>query len=446
MSKIAKIHGLYYNFNVISRKYINELSNFIGQNISVCGFVNTVRNQGGIKFILLRDNTGFIQCVVLKSNTEAFELAGNLFNESVVRITGLLKEEKQAPGGFEILAEEIEVLSLSDAELPIPVNQDKIIDDVEVSKRMDYRWLDLRDPEKLKIFRVWTSLEEGFRKVYRDLNFIQIYTPSLVGTATEGGSEVFEVKYFDRKAYLAQSPQFYKQMAMASGFDRVFISNPMFRAEPSYTTRHLTEFTMWDFEVSFIDSHHDVMDIEEKLLISGITQINNDLNLGLEVPTAPFPRIPFEEAKKILKSRAINSDKENDFSPEEEREIAKYVKETFNSDFVFITDYYFSGRPFYTKKHEENPKLSKSFDLLYKGIEITSGAQREHRADVLEKQISEKGLNPEDFKDYIEFFKYGCPPHGGVGIGPGRIVMQILNLNSVKESSFLPRDVKRLNP
>jgi nondiscriminating aspartyl-tRNA synthetase len=431
---------------MISRKFINELPNYIGQNVTVCGFVNTVRNQGGIKFILLRDNTGFIQCVVLKSNQIAFELAGNIFNESVLKISGLLKEEKQAPGGFEILAEEIEVLSVSEAELPIPVNQDKIIDDVEVSKRMDYRWLDLRDPEKLKIFKVWTSLEEGFRKVYRDLNFVQIYTPSLVGTATEGGSEVFEVKYFDRKAYLAQSPQFYKQMAMASGFDRVFISNPMFRAEPSFTTRHLTEFTMWDFEISYVDSHHDIMDIEEKLLVSGLTQINHDLNLGIEIPSTPFPRVPFEEGKKILKSRGITSDKEGDFSPEEERELCKYVKETYNSDFVFITDYLYSERPFYSKKHEENPKLSKSFDLLYKGIEITSGAQREHRSDILEKQIAEKGLNVSDFKDYIDFFKYGCPPHGGAGIGPGRIIMQILNLSSVKESSFLPRDVKRLNP
>ncbi|NDC75363.1 aspartate--tRNA(Asn) ligase, partial [bacterium] len=220
------------------------------------------------------------------------------------------------------------------------------------------------------------------------------------------------MKYFDRKAYLSQSPQFYKQMAMASGFDRVFISNPMFRAEPSFTTRHLTEFTMWDFEMSYVDSHHDIMDFEEKLIISGLKQINEDLNLDLDIPVSPFPRIKFEEAKKILKGRGITSDKEGDMSPEEEREICKYAKETYNSEFVFITDYYYSERPFYSKKHEDNAKFSKTFDLLYKGIEITSGAQREHRADVLETQIKEKGLNPEDFSDYISFFKFGCPPHG----------------------------------
>ena len=431
---------------MISRKYIKDLPEFIGQNVSVAGFVNTVRNQGGIKFVLIRDNTGYLQCVVLKSNTQVFELAGNLFNESVVRITGLLKEERQAPGGYEILVEEIEVLSEAAPELPIPVNQDKIIDDVEVSKRLDYRWLDLRDPEKLKIFKVWTSLEDGFRKAYRELGFTQIYTPIFMEQGSEGGSEVFEVKYFDRKAYLAQSPQFYKQMAMASGFDKVFVSNPVFRAEPSFTTRHLTEFTGWDFELSFVDSHNDVMEVEEKLIVSGLKQVEEDLNLGLEIPTIPFPKIPFYDAKKILKERGISSEKEGDMSPEEEREICKYVKETSNCDFVFITDYPSSERPFYSMRHSDNPKISKTFDLLYKGIEITSGAQREHRVDVLEKQIKEKGVEVETVADYLNFFRYGCPPHGGAGIGPGRIVMQILNLSSIKEATFLPRDVKRLNP
>jgi len=431
---------------MISRKYIKDLPEFIGQNVSVAGFVNTVRNQGGIKFVLIRDNTGYLQCVVLKSNTQVFELAGNLFNESVVKITGLLKEERQAPGGFEILVEEIEVLSEAAPELPIPVNQDKIIDDVEVSKRLDFRWLDLRDPEKLKIFKVWTSLEDGFRKAYRELGFTQIYTPIFMEQGSEGGSEVFEVKYFDRKAYLAQSPQFYKQMAMASGFDKVFVSNPVFRAEPSFTTRHLTEFTGWDFELSFVDSHHDVMEVEEKLIVSGLKQVEEDLNLGLEIPTIPFPKIPFYDAKRILKERGISSEKEGDMSPEEEREICKYVKETSNCDFVFITDYPSSERPFYSMRHSDNSKISKTFDLLYKGIEITSGAQREHRVDVLEKQIKEKGIEVETVSDYLNFFRFGCPPHGGAGIGPGRIVMQILNLSSIKEATFLPRDVKRLNP
>jgi len=431
---------------MISRKYISELKDFIGQNVTICGFVNTIRNQGGIKFVLLRDNTGFIQCVVLKSNSVAFGLVEEIFNESVLKISGLLKEERQAPGGFEILVEEIEILSRSHAELPIPVNQDKIIDDIEISKRYDYRWLDLRDLEKLKIFKTWTYFEEGFKNQALKEGFIQIYTPSFMSSPSESGAEVFEVKYFDKKAYLAQSPQFYKQMAMASGFDRVIISNPVFRAEPSYTTRHMTEFTGWDFEVSYIESHEDIMDFEERFLISGFENLNTKLGLDLVVPKSPFPRITLNETKKILKEIGVESEKEGDLSPNEERKISEYVKEKFSSEFVFITDYPSSVRPFYHMRHSDNPKLTKSFDLLYKGVEITTGAQREHRYEKLKEQAIEKNMMSTEIENYLEFFKFGCPPHGGVGIGPGRIIMQILNLHSVKEATFLPRDVKRLTP
>lgn len=431
---------------MISRKYISELQDFIGQNVTVCGFVNTIRNQGGIKFILLRDNTGFIQCVVLKSNSVAFSLVEEIFNESVIKISGLLKEERQAPNGFEILVEEIEILSRSNPELPIPVNQDKIIDEVETSKRFDYRWLDLRDLEKQKIFKTWTYLEEGFKNQALKEGFIQIYTPSFMSSPSESGAEVFEVKYFEKKAYLAQSPQFYKQMAMASGLDRVYVSNPVFRAEPSFTTRHMTEFTGWDFEVSYIESHYDIMDFEERFLISGIENLKEKLNLEIETPKSPFPRIPLLDAKKILKDLGVESEKDGDLSPVEERKICEYVKEKYSSDFVFITDYPSSVRPFYHMRHSDNQKLTKSFDLLFKGVEITTGAQREHRYDILKQQAIEKNMLTGEIENYLEFFKYGCPPHGGVGIGPGRIVMQILNLHSVKEATFLPRDVKRLNP
>jgi len=431
---------------MISRKYISELQDFIGQNVTICGFVNTIRNQGGIKFVLLRDNTGFIQCVVLKSNSVAFNLVEEIFNESVLKISGLLKEERQAPGGFEILVEEIEILSRSHAELPIPVNQDKIIDDIEISKRLDYRWLDLRDLEKLKIFKTWTYLEEGFKNQALKEGFVQIYTPSFMSSPSESGAEVFEVKYFEKKAYLAQSPQFYKQMAMASGFDRVFISNPVFRAEPSYTTRHMTEFTGWDFEVSYIESHEDIMDFEERFLISGFENLNQKLGLDLIVPKSPFPRLSLTEVKKILKEMGVESEKDGDLSPSEERKISEYVKDKFSSEFVFITDYPVSVRPFYHMRKSDNPKLTKSFDLLYKGVEITTGAQREHQYEKLKEQAIEKNMFSPEIENYLEFFKFGCPPHGGVGIGPGRIVMQILNLHSVKEATFLPRDVKRLSP
>ena len=431
---------------MINKVYIKDLPSHIGEKVSVAGFVNTIRNQGGIKFLLLRDSTGFVQCIVMKSNTQAFETIADIHLESVVLISGILKEERQAPSGFEVLIEEIEVLSESAPELPIPVNQDKIIDEVEMSKRFDHRWLDLRNPDKLKFFQAWTYLEEGFRKVFLENGFIQIYTPSFMSTASESGAEVFEVKYFDKKAYLAQSPQFYKQMAMASGFDRVFISTPVFRAEPSYTTRHMTEFTGWDFEMSFIDSHHDLMDLEEKLIISGFQQLNNKLNLDLKIPTSPFPRVSMEEAKKILNSLGVPSEKAGDLSSHEEVELGKYISEKYDSDFVFIIDYPITVRPFYHMRHQDNPKLTKSADLLYKGLEITTLAQREHRISVLEKQAQEKGMDLNELKDYLDFFRYGCPPHGGGGIGPARIIKQIFNLASVKEATYLPRDVKRLNP
>ena len=267
-----------------------------------------------------------------------------------------------------------------------------------------------------------------------------------MGTASETGADVFEVKYFDRKAYLAQSPQFYKQMAMACGFEKVFMCGPIFRAEPSYTTRHMTEFTGLDFEISYINSHYDVMAEEEKMIVEIFSHLNKELNLGLEIPTTPFPIVTMTEAKENLKSKGIRSEKPYDLNSEEEIELSKIIKEETSHDFVFLIDWPIEGRPFYHMRHEDNPKLTKSFDLLYRGLEVTTGAQREHRVEILEKQAKEKKIDLEPLKDYINFFRYGCPPHGGVGIGPARFIMKILNLPSVKEATFLPRDVKRLKP
>jgi aspartyl-tRNA synthetase len=315
-----------------------------------------------------------------------------------------------------------------------------------MSIRFDWRWLDLRKEAKAKIFKTWTEMERGFRDYFEKNDFIQIYTPSFMGTASETGADVFEVKYFDRKAYLAQSPQFYKQMAMASGFEKVFVTGPVFRAEESYTTRHTTEFTGFDFEISYIQSHKDIMEAEEKLLVGVFNKLNEKLGLGLEVPTVPFPKVTMKEAKEKLAKKGVRSEKIFDVSSEEEVELAKIIKEETGHDFVFITDWPIEGRPFYHMRHEDDQTLTKSFDLLYKGLEITTGAQREHRVEILEKQAKEKGMDLEPLKDYLNFFRYGCPPHGGVGIGPGRIVMKLLDLPSIKEATYLTRDVKRLKP
>ena len=236
-------------------------------------------------------------------------------------------------------------------------------------------------------------------------------------------------------------------MAIASGLERVFINGPVFRAEQSFTTRHMTEFTGWDFEISLVESHHDVMDMEEQMIISAFEQLKKDIpELEVSIPTAPFPRIPIKEVKEKLKAAGIQSGEEHDLSPEEERGICKLVKEETGSDFVFITDYHISKRPFYHMRHEDNPELTKSADLLYKGLEITTLAQREHRPEILKAQAIEKKMDLDELSDYMNFFRYGCPPHGGGGIGPSRLIMRLLELDSVKEATFLPRDVNRLTP
>ena len=343
--------------------------------------------------------------------------------------------------------EKIEVLSAAEPELPIPVVVKGSDEESEAPLRFDYRWLDLRKPEKAKIFKVWTEFEKGWRKYWSDNEFTQLYPPAFMSTPSESGAEVFEVNYFDRKAYLAQSPQFYKQMAMASGFEKVFMVGPVFRAELSFTTRHLTEFTGWDFEMAYIESHHDIMDAEEGMIIEGFKAVNATFpDLNLTIPAQPFPRMTMLEAKKILSGIGITSPEEHDLSPEEERAISEYVQKEMNHEFVFITEYHKSKSAFYHMRLEEGSDRSRRADLLYRGIEVTTLAQREHRIEILEKQAKEKGMDLESLKDYLNFFRYGCPPHGGAGIGPGRFIMKILDLPNVREATYLPRDVKRLNP
>ncbi len=425
---------------------IKQATNFINQEVSLHGFVRVLRDQGKIKFLHLVDRTGLLQLVIFPQHSLAFKLSQNLTLESVIQAAGLIKKASQAPGGIEMEVKEIKILSLSAPELPIPVVTEKGAAKTDITKRFQWRWLDLRRPENLKIFKAWTFLEQGFRAALLKADFLQIYPPSLMNTASESGAEVFRVQYFDRQAYLAQSPQFYKQMAMAAGFERVFMVGPVYRAEPSFTTRHMTEFTGWDFEMSYIDSHHQVMDMEEKVLVAGFSILKKNLLPDLTLPSTPFPRLPLLEAKQRLAKLGIPSHKPDDLSPQEEKAISSLIKKETGHDFVFIIDYPVSARPFYHMRHQDNPQLTKSFDLLYKGIEVTTGAQREHRYSVLLSQAKEKGMPLDSLANYLNFFKYGCPPHGGAGIGPGRLIMQLLNLNSVKEATFLPRDVRRLTP
>jgi nondiscriminating aspartyl-tRNA synthetase len=417
-----------------------------GSEVLIRGFVHALRVQSKIAFIVVRDVKGTIQCVVGKESP-AFETAKSLSVESVIEVSGLSKKAEQAPGGVEVEAKVITVLSAAAPELPIPVVTLKGGEETEAPIRFDYRWIDLRKPEKTKIFKVWTAFEKGWRKYWDENGFIQLYPPSFMNTPSETGAQVFEVKYFKEKAYLAQSPQFYKQMGIAAGFEKVFMVAPVFRAEESYTTRHLTEFTGWDFEIGYIESHHDIMDAEEGMIVAGFEEVKKQFpEVAIEIPARPFPRISIVEVKKILKERGVESPEEHDLSPEEERSICEYVKEKHNHEFVFVTDYHKSKSAFYHMRHPEDNDRSRRADLLYRGIEVTTLAQREHRVDILEKQALDKKMSLESLKDYLNFFRYGCPPHGGAGVGPGRFIMKMLDLSNVREATYLPRDVKRLNP
>lgn len=436
------------------RTLISEISEKEGQRVEIKGFVQTIRDQGKIVFLLVRDRTGLVQVVSGKGEVEAMKIAQSLTLESVVAVRGLAKKEAQAPGGYEVVGEEIQILSLSHPELPIPILEKGSQEEADQPIRLDWRWLDLRKPRNLLTFQAWTTLEEAFRDYWVKNDYIEIHSPKLVGAPSESGAEVFEVKYFDRKAYLAQSPQFYKQMAMAGGFEKVFEVGPVFRAEPSFTSRHATEFTGYDAEFAFVDSHEDVMAEEEKAIHHAIKavvekhgeQIEGEFGRKVIVPRLPFPRISMKEAKKILGEMGVPSEKEGDLSPEEERKICEYALKELGHEFVFITDYPITVRPFYHMRHEDDPTLTKSFDLLWNGLEVTTGAQREHRYDVLVSQAKEKGMDIESIQFYLNFFKYGCPPHGGFGMGPNRMIMKLLGVDNVREAMFLYRGVKRLEP
>ncbi len=432
------------------RILIAEAKKFGQGKVAVAGFVRNRRAHKGVIFVDLADISGTMQ-IVFVSGTGAYDLAEKLNLESVIEVTGTLQEKPAKKGetvaekDYELAAQEASLISLADENLPIPVLT-KTDNEANLENRLDWRWLDLRRDENRLVFKVWTKLEEGAREYFKDNGFWQIYTPCLMSTASETGSEVFAVKYFDRQAYLSQSPQFYKQMAMASGFEKVFMVGPVFRAELSYTSRHVTEFTGWDFEVSYISSHSDLMAMEEDLLIKSFQRVKADLGLPLDIPTKPFPKMTFADAKKKLGAAGVKGEKEFDFSTEEEKSLGEMVKQETGHDFVFVTDYPVAARPFYHMRREDDATLTKSFDLLYQGLEVTTGAIREHRIEVLKQQAEEKGMDLGELEDYLNFFRYGCPNHGGVGIGPARIVMKLLGLSNVKEACFLPRDVKRLNP
>lgn len=434
--------------------YFKDLENYFDKEIEISGFVENIRNIKWVQFLVLRDSTDKVQVTIEKSeesNKEMVELVNNLTVESTIKVTGTLKKNENVRlRGMEFIPTKIEVTSTSDAELPINIH-DK--DAQLLDQRLDYRWLDLRNEYNFNIFKIQSDMTKFMREFMYSRDFTEIHTPKLIGAASESGADVFEVKYFDRKAYLAQSPQFYKQMAIASGYDKVFEVAPVFRAENSNTSRHTTEFTGFDVEFAYIDSYRDVMDLEEELLIYTLEKLNEKYgelvkklyDKEIVVPKEKFPRVKLADLYDELEKRydyKVDESEKTDLTTEAERLSYRYAMEEFNSEFIFVTDFPKEKRPFYHMRKDDTPE---GYDLIYRGVEITTGAEREHRYDVLVKQAKEKGLD-KDVEFYLEFFKYGCPPHGGFGIGVDRLTMLVLGLPSVKESMLIFRGPNRLNP
>ena len=431
---------------------INDLENHYGENVLIQGFVENIRNLQYVIFMVIKDNTGKVQVTIEKENNDSLvNIVEKITLESTVKIIGTCNEAASVKlGGKEIIPTEVIVTSSSLEELPINI-KDKSAALRET--RLDYRFLDLRREDNNLLFKIETLLEHSMREYCINNNFMEIHSPKIAAAAAESGAETFKLDYFGQEASLSQSPQFYKQMAMAANFGKVFEIGPAFRAENSHTSYHATEINMADVEISWIDSFEDVMDMEEEWIKYSFKkvyekygeQIKKEFKTDLVNLDVKFPRVTFKEAKQILKDEYhFEGERADDFERKEEMLLCKYDKKKYNSDFIFVTKFPFAARPFYHNLDEEG--LTNSYDLLFRGVEITTGAQREHRIDVLTKQIKVKEIDPASLEFYLEFFKYGCPPHGGFAIGIARVLMQMLNIDNIREATFIYRGPTRLKP
>ena len=433
--------------------YFKNLNEYLEQEITIEGFVDNIRILQYVDFLIIRDTTGKVQVTIEKNTSNEFltKIVSTITQESTVKITGILhKNDKVKLNNMELIPTNITVTSKCLEELPLNYKDSK---SAAIDTRLNYRFLDLRSEKNILMFKVQTCMINAMREFVVKNNFTEIHTPKIISTASESGSEVFEVNYFGRKAYLAQSPQFYKQMAMCAGFEKVFEIAPAFRAEKSNSYRHTTDFTSFDIEMSYLNNLDELMDFEENLFIAGLTavkekygkEIKELFNVEVIVPTKPFPRIKLEELYKILEKEygyKMNYEDVGDMNAESEKLASKYVKEKYDHEFVFITDFSAKKRAFYHKRENGIPQGA---DLIWKGCETTTLALRENNYETLCKQAKEKGLD-QDVKFYLEFFKYGCPPHGGFAIGVDRITMLLLETGSLKETMFIFRGPSRLEP
>lgn len=424
------------------RKFTAEINpKMHGEKVKVYGWVHETRDLGSLVFLILRDREGFAQVTLSKKtvDSETFLKAKKIKRESVVEIEGTVKAEEKAPNGFEIIPIKIDVLN--EAEVPLPLDVAEKVP-AELDTRLDNRFLDLRRPKVQAIFRVRHEVLKSMRDFFYKEGFIEVQTPKIVSTATEGGSELFPISYFEKEAFLNQSPQLYKQILMSAGFDRVFEIGPIFRAEEHNTTRHLNEATSVDVEMSFTD-HEGVMKVLENMIVYVYENVLEKCKKFLEILKVEtdvpekFERLSYDEAVEIAKDVPWGED----LSTQSLKVIGEHV-----GSYYFIVDWPTKIKPFYVMPYEDRPEICKSFDLMYEWIELASGAQRIHKYDKLLHSIKSKGLDPGSFKFYLDAFRYGIPPHAGWGLGVERFVMAMLKLNNIREAVLFPRDRNRLTP
>lgn len=432
------------------RTYTNEVARNVGKKVSVSGWIHKIRKLGGITFLVIRDRRGLVQAVVEKK--EAVKTLSELSTESVVTIEGMVAREERAPGGAEIRVDKVELISKVAEELPIEINKKEM--NVNLDTLLDNRALSLRAPREKAIFTVQAEILSAFRDFLNEKDFTEINSTKIVEAGLEtGGAEMYSLKWFDKKAFLSQSPQMYKQI-MVGVYERVFETAYIYRAEKHNTSRHLNEYLSMDLEMGFIESFSDIMDLEEEYITYLIDRLGKECKkefeiLGAKIPEKPkkIPRMKLVEAQEILekeyKEKCLGAP---DLDPSHEKMICEYANKKYGTEFIFITHYPSKKRPFYTMDDPKNPKETLSFDLLFRGLEVTTGSQRLHLYEDYLSKMKDRGMDPSMFADYLNTFKYGMPPHGGLAIGAERLTARFLSLNNVREASLFPRDMNRLRP
>ncbi len=431
-----------------TRALVKDLFQHVGREVALGGWIHSIRKQGKITFILLRDRTGIVQIAAETDTIKPHALR----NETVVYAKGTVVEDSRAAGGIEVRLTSLEVVSVPVKPIPILVNDKADYQKLEIETLLNNRILSLRNPKRNTIFMLQADIIDCFRSFMRDEGFTEVTTPKIIATGTEGGTQLFSVDYFDKLAYLAQSPQFYKQMLVGAGYERVFEIGHVYRAEEHNTSRHLNEYVSLDYEMGFIENEHDVMDVEELFIKALFSRISGEcgriLRLYGQALTVPekIPRMPIREACSILENELGKKTKGFDLDPEGEKLICEWARRVHGSDLLFLTEYPRLKRPVYTMPIEDNPDFTRSFDLLFRGLEITTGGQRIHDHAMLLDAFDRRGLDASQFEYYTDTFAYGMPPHGGLAIGLERITTQILGLSNIREASIFPRDRGRIVP